>query len=570
MPDLFSGFETVASVRQNQLFYGDNLTIMRNMPSACVDLIYLDPPFNSQRTYNLIYHQLTGLPVPEQEEAFCDAWELDPEKDQMVRDFPQVLREHDIPDDVVQFWTIWLNALKHTQPRLLAYLVYMSYRLLEMRRILKPTGSLYLHCDPTASHYIKVIMDGVFGHQNFRNEVIWKRTGSHGGANRWGPVHDNLLFYTKSDSYTWNAVFQEYDETYLDKFYRFKDARGRYRLVTLTGAGTRTGDSGKPWRNVDPTIVGRHWAVPLKSLRSAYPDRDDIDRLSTQQKLDLLDAVGLIYWPPRGSVPQQKRYSDENPGVRIQDIVADIGPVSSQADERLGYPTQKPIALLRRIVAASSNPGDAIFDPFCGCGTAIYAAHELGRRWVGCDIAILSVKIVRDVLLKRYGLEEGQQYEVDGVPVSEEQAEELFKRDPRQFQNWAVELSGGFCNKKQSGDRGIDGRIYFESGGNLRSMVISVKGGEHVSPAFVRELRGTLERESGADLAGFISLTKPTRGMLRDVADAGMFTYRGHQYPRLQIRTIADLLAGKTFDTPSRVEAMNWERQTILPLTATP
>jgi adenine specific DNA methylase Mod len=164
---------------KNQLYYGDNLTIMQNMPSACVDLIYLDPPFNSQRSYNLIYKQMTGLPVPEQEEAFCDAWELDPEKEEMARRMPIVLQHYDVDDALIQFWKAWIDALRHTQPRLLAYLVYMSYRLFEMKRLLRSTGSIYLHCDPTASHYIKVIMDGVFGYQNFRSEIIWRRTASH-------------------------------------------------------------------------------------------------------------------------------------------------------------------------------------------------------------------------------------------------------------------------------------------------------------------------------------------------------------------------------------------------------
>lgn len=549
MPDLFSGFETVATLRENELFYGDNLTIMRKMPSACVDLIYLDPPFNSQRTYNLIYKQLTGLPVPEQEEAFCDAWELDPEKEQMVRDLPSFLKEHDFADDVIQFWTIWLNALRYSQPRLLAYLVYMSYRLLEMRRLLKPTGSIYLHCDPTASHYIKVIMDGVFGHQNFRNEIIWKRTGSHSDAKRrFASTSDTILFYSKGPKYTFNPQFTKHSEAYLKTKYRFTDADGRrYRLSDLRSPNPRP-NLMYEYKGYKPHANG--WAVSL-------------------EKMTELDAAGRLHFPknPDGRI-EFKRYLDDLQGHAVDNVWDDIAPINSQAKERLGFPTQKPIALLKRIIGASSNPGDVVFDPFCGCGTAIYAAHELGRRWIGCDIAILSIRIVRDVLLKRFGLSEGEHYKIDGVPVSLEQAQELFQQDPRQFQNWAIELSGGFCNKKQSGDRGIDGRIYFEASNALRSMVISVKGGEHLSPAFVRELRGTLEREGNADLAGLVCLATPTKGMLRDAAEGGMYSYRGQQYPRVQIRTVGDLLAGKTFETPSRVATMNWEKQTVLPLSA--
>ena len=255
MKSLLGNVGTVLKSRSNRLFYGDNLDIMRNLPSGCVDLIYLDPPFSSQRTYNLIYTQMTGLPVPEQEEAFCDAWRLDEEKEAMVRRMPIVLREYGADDDLVHFWMAWIKALKHTQEPLLAYLVYMTYRLLEMRRLLNANGSLYLHCDPTASHYIKVIMDSLFGHQNFRNEIIWRRTGAHGRAKRWGPIHDTLLFYTKSSSYIWNRVFEQYDESYLRNFYRLEDEHGRYQFVTLDGPGERHGDSGKPWRGVDQ--IGR-------------------------------------------------------------------------------------------------------------------------------------------------------------------------------------------------------------------------------------------------------------------------------------------------------------------------
>ncbi|MBE7158425.1 MAG: site-specific DNA-methyltransferase, partial [Rhodospirillales bacterium] len=321
---------------------------------------------------------------------------------------PMLMREHGVSDFFADFWSLWIKALHNTQPELLAYLIYMVQRLLHMKSLLRPTGSIYLHCDPTASHYIKIMMDAIFGHSNFRNEIVWKRTGSHGGSKRWGPVHDTILFYTKSEKYTWNRVFQDYDKSYLDDFYRFNDKKGRYRLVTLTGAGTRAGDSGKPWRNVDPTTSGRHWAVPLGSLKRAYPDVD-LTGISTQEKLELLDKAGLIYWPTRGSVPQQKRYADENPGVPVQDIVTDIGPISSQSSERLGYPTQKPVALLDRIIQASSNKGEVIFDPFCGCGTTIYSAIQNERRWVGCDIAILSIRLIRDILTSdAYRLVEGR------------------------------------------------------------------------------------------------------------------------------------------------------------------
>lgn len=548
MTDLLKGLDRRSKLKSNRLFYGDNLTIMQNMPSACVDLIYLDPPFNSQRTYNLIYKQLTGLPLPEQEEAFCDAWELDAEKEEMARKMPIVLREYNADDSLVQFWSAWINALRTTQPHLLAYLIYMTYRLLEMRRLLKPTGSIYLHCDPAASHYIKVMMDGIFGHNNFQNEIIWKRTSAHSSAKRCGPVHDTILFYSKGAKYTWNQIFQEYDQTYLDAFYTHHDASGRrWRRSDLTGAGTRNGETGQEWRGIDITSKGRHWAYPPSVLEE-------------------MDAAGKIHWPKKeGGMPMLKRFLDEQSGAPLQDIWTDIKPIHNMAVERLGYPTQKPLPLLERIIKMSTNEGDVIFDPFAGCGTAIYAAHLNKRRWIGCDIAILSVRIVRDVLLKRYGLQEGRDYEVSGVPVSVDGAKDLFTRDPRQFQHWVVELAGGFGSKLHAGDKGIDGRLYFETSEGLFSMVLSVKGG-HLTPAYVRELRGVLEREDDTKLAGFICLETPTKGMEQEAARGGMFNYLGKNYPRIQIRTVEDLLASRSFDTPSRVETLSWEKQTVLPL----
>lgn len=548
MSDLFGGKRGSSKGQTNRLYYGDNLTVMQHMNAGSVDLIYLDPPFNSQRTYNLIYKQLTGLPLPEQEDAFCDAWLMDPEKEAMFRNIPVLLREHGKDETTIQFWKAWLDALRGTQPRLLAYLVYMTFRLFEMRRILKPTGSVFLHCDPTASHYIKIILDAIFDHDNFRNEIIWKRTSAHSSARRCGPVHDVIFFYSKGSKYTWNKQFQSYDQTYVDAFYTHVDTAGRrWRRSDLTGAGTRNGETGKPWRGIDVTAKGRHWAYP--------PD-----------VLEEMDAAGKVHWPRKeGGMPMLKRYLNEQPGAPLQDVWTDIPPIHNMSPERLGYQTQKPLPLLSRIIEMASNEGDVVFDPFCGCGTAVYAAHLAKRKWIGCDIAILSVRIVRDVLLKRYGLREGIHYQVSGVPLTLEGAQDLFARDPRQFQHWVVELSGGFPSTRHSGDRGIDGRIYFELAHGLRSMVLSVKGGK-LTPAYVRELRGTLAREVDTDMGGFICMQTPTRGMLQEAAEAGMFDYRGKQYPRLQIRTVVDLLDGKAFDTPSRVQTLQWEKQAILAL----
>ena len=346
---------------------GDNLYILRGMNSECVDLIYLDPPFNSNKNYSApVGSKAAGA-------AFKDTWTL---SDLDVAWMGLISDEQ--PSIANLLHTAGLTHAKGMQ----SYLTMMAVRLLEMWRVLKPTGSIYLHCDPTAGHYLKLLMDAIFGHDNFRSEIAWKRTGSHGGSKRWGPIHDTILFYSKSDGYGWKKTYQEYESSYVEEYYRFEDEKGRYQLVSLTGAGTRLGDSGRPWLGVNPTDSGRHWAVPIAPLQRAFPDID-LTALSTQEKLDLLNQAGLVYWPARGTIPRQKRYLEEGSGVPIQDIVDDIPPVGAHAKERIGYPTQKPLALLGRIIAASSNPGDVVLDPFCGCATACVAAENLGRQWVG-------------------------------------------------------------------------------------------------------------------------------------------------------------------------------------------
>ena len=560
---------------ENRLFYGDCLTIMRDhLRLGSVDLIYLDPPFNSNREYNAIYKDETGRPLPDQIEAFCDLWELDEARERALRTMPVLMRENGLDDDVVEFWRLWMNALRNTQPRLLAYLSYMVERLLLMKGILKPTGSIYLHCDPTASHYIKVMMDAIFGHDRFRNEIVWKRTGSHGGANRWGPIHDTILLYAKGKNHKWNRVYQDYAADYLDSYYKFDDGRGRYQLVSLTGAGTRTGDSGRPWRGVDPTATGRHWAVPKVTLARAFPDRADLDSLTTQEKLDLLDGVGAISWPKRGTVPRYKRYADESPGVPIQDIITDINPVAAHAKERMGYNTQKPVALLERIVEASTDPGDVVFDPFCGCATTLEAAHKLGRRWIGTDIAIHAIKRVARVRLQdRLRLAEGTDFTIEGVPRTEEGARDLWGRDKYHFQKWAVEEVDGFVTTKRTADGGIDGRLYFampqqdaHEWGGLESMAIEVKGGKHVGINVVRELRGVLDNDQ-ALMAGLIAMEplgeRKERNFRKFMADAGDLDALGMKYARMQMLTVAEILEGKRFHTPGAVGRVD---QAALPL----
>ena len=436
--------------------------------------------------------------------------------------------------------------------------------MVELHRVLKPTGSIYLHCDPTASHYLHLLMDAVFGPDNFRNEIVWKRTGSHGGAKRWGPVHDVVLFYTASDKNKWNRSFQRYSLEYINDYYKYEDKRGKYQLVSLTGAGTRTGDSGKEWRGVNPTESGRHWAIPRRSLQTAYPDRIDLDDLSTQQRLDLLDDADLIYWPTKGKIPRQKRYLHESAGVPIQDIVSDINPIGAQARERLGYPTQKPEALLERIISASSNEGDVVLDPFCGCGTAVAAAERLNRRWVGIDITHLAITLIRHRLHDAFG-EDLRPYEVVGEPKDLPSAESLALHDRYQFEWWALGLVDArpARDRKKGADAGIDGYINFfdDNSGKPKRIVVQVKSG-NVQRSQIATLKSDMEREK-ADLALFVTLKPPTGPMEQEAIEAGFYApeaFPDHHFPRVQILTIEDLLSGVQPQYPRYAPAATFPR----------
>jgi DNA modification methylase len=519
---------------ENHLYYGDNLTIMQRMAKHSVDLIYLDPPFNSKRNYNLIYKNMTGMPVPEQADAFCDTWEMDAEKEELAKKMPVLMREYDVPDYYVEFWRLWIQALRHTQPHLLAYLVYMVQRMLHMKSILRPTGSIYLHCDPSASHYIKVMMDGIFGHKNFRNEIIWKRANAHNDPRGYGRISDTILFYTATDKYTWNTQHTPYREEYYESHYK-KDEDGRYyRTVPLDAPRHGAGS---------PNLL-YEWKGKVPAPSRTWSNK--------KETMEQFERDGLLRYTKTGT-PTLIQYADKMKGVPLQNIWTDIPPVNPQAKERLGYPTQKPIALLDRIILSSSNKGDVIFDPFCGCGTTIYSAVKNERRWIGCDIAILSVKLVREILTgDKYRLVEGQNFDVDGIPVSVEQAVELFQRDPFQFEHWFVERVGGFPTKK-TGDKGIDGRMYFETQHGLKQMILSVKGGK-LRPTDVRDLVGVMAHENDCEMAGFLSLQEPTKAMLEAGAKAGQFSYGGAKYDRVQFLTVKELLEGKReFHTPTKL-----------------
>jgi DNA modification methylase len=535
----------------NYLYYGDNLEVLRDeIPNEYVDLVYLDPPFNSNRSYNVLFQQKSGGDAQAQIEAFDDTWTWSHEAEQQYLDLVSGGAPAKVADAI--------EAMRKLvgDNDVLAYLVMMTPRLVELHRALKPTGSLYLHCDPTASHYLKIVLDAVFGPTHFRNEVIWKRTGSHNSAKRWGPVHDVLLFYSKSDHYTWNPQYQPYDPAYLEAKFTRSDERGRYQDVSLTGPGTRTGDSGQAWRGIDPTATGRHWQPPTM-LYDLYRmlTGEELGQYSLLERLDKADEAGLIHWPKKtGGTPRFKQYAHISPGQLAHDVITDVGALNSQAAERLGYPTQKPVALLERIIKASSNEGDVVLDPFCGCGTTIDAAEKLGRKWVGIDITYLAVDLITKRLRDTHGDEVMGNVEVRGIPRDVPGARALFERSPFDFERWAVSLVNGQPNMKQVGDKGADGVIRFPldgTGKNIGKVLVSVKGGKAPGPTAVRDLAGTVEAQRG-QMGLLVTLEAPTRGMQDAAQHAGTYPWpwNGTVYPKVQIITVPELLAGDVANLP--------------------
>lgn len=526
----------------NKLYFGDNLDILRRyIKDESIDLIYLDPPFKSNQKYNILFQEQNGSRSRAQIKAFEDTWRWDRGAVEAYQDIVEAGGR--VSQAMQAFRTLF------GENDMLAYLAMMAPRLVELRRVLKATGSIYLHCDPTASHYLKVLMDAVFGPQNSRSEIIWKRTHAHGSSRRYAPIHDTILFYSKTNRYNWTGLTVPHDPDYIARHFTSaeRDSGRLFQPISLTGSGVRGGESGKPWRGIDPTEVGRHWALPGAIIRKLA-----IKGASVQEKLDALDAAGLIYWPEKqGGTPRLKWYADQLGGVALPDDWSDIKPISARAKERLGYPTQKPEALLERIIKASSNERDAVLDPFCGCGTTVAVAQRLNRRWIGIDITHLAVTLIKHRLEDAFGSQ--AVYDVVGEPISLPDAQALAGQDPYQFQWWALGLVGARPVEKRKGaDRGIDGRRYFHDHprGQTRQIIVQVKSG-HVTVAHVRDLRGVLERES-AEIGLLITLETPTQPMRTEAAAAGFYEPPGWgtRYPRLQLRTVEELLRGRGIEHP--------------------
>ena len=512
----------------NHLYYGDNIEILHNhIADNSVDLIYLDPPFNSQATYNVLFHAPTGQQSQAQIEAFEDTWHWN---EQAEHAFDKVMMAGNT--DAAEMLRAMRSFLKEND--MMAYLTMMAVRLLALHRVLKPTGSLYLHCDPTASHYLKILLDSIFGAMKFKNEIIWQRSHAHSdtkqGSRHYGRVTDTLLFYAKaSDANTWNTQYTAYSEEYIERDYRRVDDHGRrYRLDNIQGPGRE--EKGNPYYEV--MGVWRHWRY-------------------SRERMNQLIKEGRIIQTKPGAVPQYKRYLDEMPGVPLQNLWADMPGINNRAKEFLGYPTQKPLSLLERLISVSSNPDDIVLDPFCGCGTTIHAAQKLGRQWIGIDITHLAISLIEKRLSDAFP---GIQFEVHGTPKDLGGAQALAQADKYQFQWWAVSLVGAvpYGGKKKGADTGIDGHIYFKPDGKTtEKAVVSVKGGGNVSVSMIRDLGHVIDRE-GAKVGVFITLAEPTGPMKTEAVKAGFYETEYGKFPKIQIVTIKELFEGKQLQLPWR------------------
>ena len=543
----------------NKLYFGDNLEILREMDDERVHLICTDPPFNSGRDYNAFIGDSLA-----QKKAFTDTWtwdtaaqdaRADVEKRAYTSDTYKALDNCLKGNDLVL-----QNAVSGNRGAMRAYLTFMGPRLAEMHRVLTSTGSIYLHCDPTASHYLKAVLDAVFGVENFRNEIIWQRTNAHNDGKQYGRVHDTILFYSKSNKRVWNPVYTAHDPEYIKRAYRHQDERGLYQVGDLNASGIRYGESGKPWHGVDPNAVGNHWRAPR---REAWPEGveppENYESLSVHEKLDVLDASDLIYWPPNGNIPRFKRYLSTSKGRRVHDIITDINSLTSKSKERLGYPTQKPIALYERLIAASSNEGDIVLDPFCGCGTTIDAAHTLNRQWMGIDITILALDPMRQRLSDRHGLEPSVDYQIEGYPTNMQEVRRLLKEGDKRkyhdFSNWAVTRLG-LRPTKDVKDGGLDGvgHVTLWNPQQMKEtdarILAEVKAGKPTITQ-VRAFCHVMDQHN-AEVGIFITIEPVTARMRQEAQNMGSFEHNHQTYPRLQFWQIDDTY----FENPDVINSL--------------
>ena len=497
----------------NHLYYGDNLKVLReSIKDSSVDLIYLDPPFNSNASYNVLFKGPQGNDSTAQIEAFDDTWQWGEEAETA---FAEVLRS---PNGAAAEMLRAMRAFLG-ENAMMAYLAMMAVRMLELHRVLKPTGSLYLHCDPTASHYLKILLDAVFGARNYKNEIIWRRTNAHNVKSKAFPrVHDTILFYSRSEQNTWHKQFLEYSPEQM-KRYEVDETGRLFTGQDLTMAGG-SDDRKLAWRGTKPSS-GRAWGASLEQREKWWSE-------------------GLILTKKDGSprLDGRKVFLDEKPGKQADSMWTDIMRIGNTAEERMGYPTQKPVALLERILNASSNPGDVVLDPFCGCGTTVHAAQKLGREWIGIDVTHLAIGLIEKRLRDAFA---DVAFTTHGVPTDLGGAQALAEADKHEFEKWALSLIDATPGNqgKKGADGGFDGNRYF---GKSNRAIVSVKGGRNVGVSMIRDLDSVVARLK-ADVGILLTLVPPTKPMQAEAAAAGQFELDGfNPVPRLQVVTIEEAL----------------------------
>ncbi|MTJ17720.1 MULTISPECIES: DNA methyltransferase [unclassified Dolichospermum] len=519
----------------NQLYYGDNLEVLRRyIKDESVDLCYIDPPFNSKRNYNQIYNNIGGEDKA-QAQAFIDTWEWD---DHAIRGIDEIITNYHglFTQQCIALITGLSNVLG--KGSLLAYLVSMTLRITEIHRVLKPTGSFYLHCDPSASHYLKLILDAVFCSQGgeFRNEIVWKRTTTHNdgkqGARQFGRVHDVILFYVKNVKKSiFNTVYENYSDSYIDSSYNKIDADGRRFKTSDLSAAKPGGNTSYSWKGTLPP-AGRYWAFSYENM-------------------ERFEAEGKIYYSKTGK-PYLKQYLNEMPGISPDDIWTEFPGITIKA-ERLGYPTQKPESLLERIIKASSNENDVILDAYCGCGTTVAVCQKLDRQWIGIDITYQSISLILKRLEDSFGKEFVDNIKLHGIPKDIESAIALANkaddRTRKEFEKWAILTytnNRAIINTKKGADKGVDGTVLFYGDkGELEKVIFQVKSGK-VKSGDIRDLLGTMTLEN-ASIAVFITLENPTKDMLKTAKSAGFYQnkFMTHSCDKVQIITIQDIIENK-------------------------
>jgi adenine specific DNA methylase Mod len=494
---------------------------MKAIQDETINLVYLDPPFNSNSTYNLLFASPSGDQARAQIEAFDDTWHWGEQSEREFKDIQKTA-----PTDVSNMLVALVDFLGRND--ITAYLTMMASRLLEIKRLMTDNASIYLHCDPSASHYLKIILDGIFGAENFRNEIVWRRNAAKGQqTTRFASNHDILFFYTKGNNYYFNTDkalapydLDKLDDKTLSQYNKIDENGRRYQLTSLLNPNPN-----RPNLTYEFLGVERVWRWTKARMEDAY-------------------RQGLIVQTKPGTVPRYKRYLDEQRGRLFDDLWTDINPIHSKSVERLGYPTQKPIELLDRIIDVSCPEDGYVLDPFCGCGTSVYSAQKNNRQWMGIDITHLAISLIERRLRDAFP---ECMFETLGTPKDFESAADLAYRDKYQFQWWALSLIGArpYKDKKKGADGGIDGQIFFDDG-KLRKILVSVKGGMNVSVSMIRDLAGTMQTNK-ADIGIFITLATPTKPMLTEALNSGYYEselFQGREYRRIQILTINGLLNG--------------------------